>query len=36
MVGQDVKQSHEKTENLETTWRWNKNRCFILLKKVEH
>ena len=34
--GQDVKESHEKTVNLEMLWRWNKNKCFILLKKVEH
>ena len=36
MVDEDVKESHEKTVNLETLWRWNKNKYFILLKKVEH
>ena len=36
MADQDVKESHEKTVNLEMLWRWNKNKCFILLKKVEH
>ena len=36
MADQDVKDSHEKTVILETVWRWNKNKCFILLKKVEH
>ena len=36
MVDEDVKESHEKTVNLETLWRWNKNKHFILLKKVEH
>ena len=36
MVDEDVKESHEKTVNLKTLWRWNKNKYFILLKKVEH
>ena len=28
MADQDVKESHEKTVNLETLWRWNKNNLF--------
>ena len=36
MVDDDVKESHGKTVNLETLWRWNKNKYFVLLKKVEH
>ena len=36
MADQHVKESHEKTVNLKTLWRWNKNKYFILLKKVEH
>ena len=36
MTDQDVKESHEKTVNLEMLCRWNKNKCFILLKKVGH
>ena len=36
MADQDVKESHEKTVNFETLWKWNESKCFILLKKVEH
>ena len=25
---EDVKETHEKTVNLETLWRWNKNKLF--------
>ena len=28
MADQDAKDSHEKTVNLETHWRWNKNKLF--------
>ena len=35
MADQDVKESHEKTVNLEMLWRWDKSKRFVLLKKVE-
>ena len=28
MADQDVKESHEKTVNLKSLWRWNKNKLF--------
>ena len=34
MADQDVKESHEKTVNLETLWRWNKVNYFNVLMDI--